>query len=172
MKTQLNSMVKRGVLFAAGALLTATFVGLLLTKSTAQAGQKQANDRASFLGQAAVMGTAPGSPIKGDTYVWVCYKGKETKRIKVKYFLKGYPNKYVNGPCPTWTLVCDNGKYIKFVKTADLAKYLSGHPGSYVGNCTGTKPDTERLICWKGWNISVKLKYLYKYPGYTIGICP
>jgi hypothetical protein len=67
--------------------------------------------------------------------------------------------------------VCENNHDVKWVKTSELAKWLEGHKNRKQGNCTGVKPDDERVICWKDWTILTKVKYLIKYPGYTVGVC-
>jgi hypothetical protein len=152
------------------ALLAATLVGLSLANTTAQAAQDQGNDRASFLSHSDVMSSGPGSPVSPKQKVTVCYKGKETKQVYYKQFLK-YPDKYTAGPCPSWTLACENGKKIKWIKPKYLDKY-SSKKNITLGNCTGTKPDDERVICWKGWTIETKLKDLIKYPGYEVDACP
>jgi hypothetical protein len=115
--------------------------------------------------------TVERAAIDPDQYIIVCYNGGDTKRIKYRDFVKDNGRHYTLGPCPMWTMVCDKGHDVKFIKTANLANWLAGHPQGAVGNCTGAKPDDERMICWKSYTIEVKVKELYRYPGYTLAPC-
>jgi hypothetical protein len=153
----------------ATALSMVAFVGLYLANSNVQAAQDAGSDRSSFLAHSDVMSSGPGSPVSPKQKIVVCYKGKETKEIDYKKFLK-YPDKYTAGPCPTWTLVCENNKNVKWIKPKYLAKYLDKNNVT-LGNCTGVGPNDERVICWKGWTIETKVKDLVKYPGYVNNPC-